>query len=58
MTIDQITRLQRAWRLLNTVGNETDNMELLRLAEELAGLEIHFEGKNVYMLHVNTDEGE
>lgn len=58
MTLEQIAKLQRAWRLLHTVGNETDNEEVLRLAEELAGLEVNYEGEDVYMLHVNTNEEE
>ena len=58
MTLEQIDKLQRAWRLLNVVGHETDNEEVLRLAEELAGLEVNFNGEDVYMLHVNTHEEE
>lgn len=54
MNLEQISKLQEAWRTLYVVGNETDNIEILRLAEELAGLEINFEGEDVYMLHVNT----
>lgn len=57
MTIDQITKLQQAWRLLHVVGNETDNAEILQLAEELAGLEVNFNGEDVYMLHVDTNPG-